>query len=67
MAAKSAETVTATQLAAMVGRDPKLVRAYLRKVFARSQEQKGARWTITKAIQTEVVKHFKALDEAKAS
>lgn len=67
MAAKTVQGITATELAAKVERDPKAVRAYLRKNFARAIEVKGSRWVIPAAVEKAVVEHFTALDAAKAA
>lgn len=61
------ETISATELAALVNRDPKLVRAYLRKEFARDIEVKGSRWVIPTSVRDAVSAHFAKLDEAKAA
>jgi hypothetical protein len=58
-------TITATELAALVERDPKQVRAYLRKEFARDPEAKGSSWKITAQLQEQTVNHFTALNERK--
>ncbi len=48
--------ITAGELAELVERDSKTVRAHLRKIAARDQKElKGARWRITKTVaQTEL-------------
>jgi len=49
--ADSDNHITATQLAELVERDARTVRASLRKKAARNQlEYKGSRWRITQAI-----------------
>lgn len=63
-------TITATELAELVERDPKQVRAFLRKEFARNPEVKGSTWKIDSELQEKVVQHFEALNarkEVKAS
>lgn len=43
-------TISAEQLAAAIGRDAKVTRAWLRRSHTRSSEAKGSSWHITKAI-----------------
>lgn len=65
--------ISATQLADLVNRDGKTVRARLRKLKARDQAKlKGARWRITEALAVSEYDHYAALDakaetEAEAS
>ncbi len=58
---------SAEELAQKVKRDGKTVRAFLRKNFSRSNEQKGGRWIITPAIEKAVVEHYAALDKKEAA
>lgn len=62
-------TMTPAELAEKVNRDPKVVRAYLRKEFTRDPEVKNSRWEISAKTVNAVTKHFAELDEkaAKAS
>ena len=57
-------TISATQLSELVDRDPKTVRAQLRKIAARNQsELKGARWRITKTLATNELERVMRLNE----
>lgn len=61
-------TITASQLADLVQRDAKTVRARLRKLNARNQaELKGARWHITKTLAQSELENYMRLDEKKVS
>jgi len=46
----AAKTYTATELAKELGISPKVLRAYLRKEFARSADAKNTTWVITAAV-----------------
>ena len=63
----AAATTTPKELAERVGRDPKIVRAFLRKEFPREMEAKNSRWDISAKTAKAVEDHFAALDAAKAS
>jgi hypothetical protein len=69
MATKKAaeETISAGELAILVGKDPKVVRGYLRKQFGRTDEQKGARWSITASVRDAAVEHFAPKEVAEAA
>lgn len=55
--------ITPSQLADLVSRDPKTVRAHLRKMAARNQAKlKGARWAIDETLATTVAAHYAQLD-----
>lgn len=55
--------ISATQLADLVNRDGKTVRARLRKIAARDQKKlKGARWAITETVAVSEFDHYAALD-----
>lgn len=57
-------TISATQLAELVQRDGKTVRARLRKIAARDQsELKGARWRISETLAVSEFDHYQALDQ----
>ena len=56
---RKSETITASELAECVGRDGKVVRAYLRKIAARDQSTlKNQRWAIDRETAMGVAEHF---------
>lgn len=58
------KTISASELAALVQRDAKTLRAYLRKIEYRDQSEfKGARYRIAKTDATSVKTHFMRLDQ----
>lgn len=58
-------TTTPKELAEKVGRDPKIVRSYLRANFPREAEAKNSRWGIPATVAKAVTAHFAALDKGK--
>ena len=59
--------ITASQLAELVQRDAKTVRARLRKIAARDQsEMKGARWRITKTVAQSELERTMRLDQSES-
>jgi hypothetical protein len=57
MATKS-KTYTPKELAAELGVDPKVLRGYLRKEFARKAEAKNTSWVITAPVAAAARKAF---------
>lgn len=62
-----AATTTPSDLADELGRDAKVVRAFLRENFPRKAEEKNNRWKIPVKTANAVRKHFTEKEEAKAS
>lgn len=57
------DKISASQLAQLVNRDAKTVRARLRKIAARDQEQfKNANWRITKTLAASELAHYMTRD-----
>jgi len=56
---KGAEEITAGELAEIVGKDDKTVRAHMRKAAYRDQStEKNNRWKITKEVALSVAEHY---------
>lgn len=53
-----ADTITPKALALEIGCDPKSLRGYLRKNFARPVEAKNTSWIITKDAANAAREHF---------
>lgn len=64
----AARTYTPTELAKELGISPKVLRAYLRKEFARTAEAKNTSWVITTPVAKAARKAFakNKADSAKA-
>lgn len=54
----NAKTYTPKELAAEIGIDPKVLRAYLRKNHTRSLEAKNTSWIIPATVATAAKKSF---------
>lgn len=64
----SDEIITASELAELVNRDAKTVRARLRKLAVRDQSQfKNATWRITETIAESELEHYLKQDAKNAS
>jgi hypothetical protein len=63
--AKETRSYSPKELAEATGRDPKQIRAYLRKEYERPTEEKNSSWKLTKEEYDEVLAHFKALGTKK--
>lgn len=57
------KTYTPGDVAKLVDRDPKQVRAFLRKEFTRPGEAKNTSWHLTEEVKDLVVTHYAKLDE----
>lgn len=58
------KTISASQLAELVKRDAKTVRAHLRKIAARDQKElKGARWRITQTLAASELERVMRLEQ----
>lgn len=62
---RKSDTITASELAECVGRDGKVVRAYLRSIAARDQSTlKNQRWAIDRDTAMTVAEHFESAKRA---